>query len=130
MIEAQEVDKIFRDYLFKTEEVVDGKPVIEPIKVEGIGANFGFHPQRIEQHKKRIEEIITELPDKFNKSLGGGWSFLNACMTKDDEQWGEQINAEQLVCLGIAIGKIKYCMPKAMWNIMPGGVPYFYIVDK
>jgi len=34
---------------------------------------------------------------------------------------------EQLVCLGIAIGRVGYNLPKENWDILPGGVPYIVI---
>lgn len=37
---------------------------------------------------------------------------------------------EQLVSLGIGIKKVKYCMPKEMWSILPGGMPYFMILKE
>jgi hypothetical protein len=57
-------------------------------------------------------------------------SFLNACMTKDDNQWGEHQNMEQLLALGIAIGYARILLPRNMWSVLPGGVPYFSVGPK
>jgi len=124
---AEKVESIFMDCLFKDEEAIEGKPVVEPIKVEGIIHTFGFHPARIESHKKEIVDLLMELPATFQKNAGG-WSFLQACQTKDRVQWGEHMNMEQLFALGIAIDKVKYIFPRNMWNTLPGGMPYLVIL--
>lgn len=36
---------------------------------------------------------------------------------------------EQLVQLGIALGKVKYCLPREAWKNLPGGVPYFMVLS-
>ena len=59
--------------------------------------------------------------------LGGGWSFLQACVDKNGNHWGEHSNMEELFCLGIAIGKVESLLPRDMWKVLPGGVPYYVI---
>jgi hypothetical protein len=54
-------------------------------------------------------------------------SFLNACVDKHGNHWGEHPSVEQLLVLGVAIGKIEYCLPREYWRALPGGVPYFMI---
>jgi len=128
MIDPQEVDAIFKKCLFRESEIgKDGKPRgIEPIKVEGIMATFHFHPDRIEKHRDKIMEFLKEMPEGFSK--GGGWSFLNLCNTKNGELWtGMHSIMEQLVCLGIAIEKVSYCLPREVWSALPGGMPYIQI---
>ena len=34
---------------------------------------------------------------------------------------------EELFCLGIAIGRVECLIPREMWKILPGGVPYYVI---
>jgi hypothetical protein len=131
MISAEKIQEIFFKCLLTEEEIdKNGKPLIEVIKVEGIINSFGFHPERVEEHKDEIISFLEELPDNFKSSKGGGWSFLNACMDKDGNQWGEHQNMEQLFSLGIAIGKAKFLMPREMWSVMPGGVPYLVYIDN
>ena len=128
MLTAEKVEEIFMDCLFRKEEINKGIPIKEPIKVEGLVNTFGFHPDRVKKHKEEIKSLLRELPDQFFKNGGGGWSFLNLCNTKDGEQWtGLHQRMEQLVCLGIAIGKVRYNLPRENWNILPGGVPYVSI---
>ena len=97
--------------------------------VEGIINNYAFDPAKIEKNKENIQSMLAELPDQFKQTGGGGWSFLNLCMTKDDVQWtGQHWQQEKLVCLGIAAGLASWLM-KEFANVMPGGMPYVQIKD-
>ncbi len=116
---SENVNKIFMNCLFNSGENTDNA-----IMVDGIINNFGFHPDRIKQHKDDIYSMLKELPEKFHKGAGGGWSFVGACMDKNGSQWGEHQNMEQLFTLGIACGKAKYSLPKNLWELLPGGMPY------
>ena len=125
MINAQEVRDIFKVCLFREEEVKNGKPKPEAIFIEGITAKFGLHKERVNKRKDKILGFLKELPEKFFEGSGGGWSFLNLCNDKDGKLWtGEHRVMQELVCLGMAIGKVKYTMPKETWAALPGGMPY------
>lgn len=105
-----------------------GKNIDNPIVIEGIVAKYGFDKKQIENNKSDIEDMLSQLPKEFHKGTGGGWSFLGACHNKDGEQWtGMHRSMEQLFCLGIAIGKVEYLLPREMWNVLPGGMPYLVI---
>ena len=119
---AENVETIFRDCLFR-----DGEDTSQAKIVEGVVSKFGFHPTRLETHKSEIAEMLDGLPDEFRADKGGGWSFLNARMTKSGDQWGEHRNIEQLLTLGIATEQAKMLMPREMWNVLPGGMPYFAV---
>lgn len=124
---AEKVEKIFLDCLFKETEIIEGKPNMEPVKVEGIINNFGFHPERLTSHKAQIAELLHELPSEFLQDSGGGWSFLNACMDKHGEHWGEHRDIEQLFCLGIGLNIAHYLFSRSMWSAFPSGMPYVVI---
>lgn len=97
----------------------------ESVQVEGLVHNFAFDPKALTEHREAYLALCEDLlSDHFKKSGGGGWSFLNLPMGKDGEQWGEQRDAEIFLCMGIAHGVAEYCAPKAMWSLLPGGVPY------
>ena len=104
---AENVSKIFMDCLFK-----DGESTENYIMANGVMMNVGFHPERLKAAIPQIELMLNDLPDDFKSNGGGGMSFLNACMDKNDKHWGEHQNVDQLVCLGIASEKLKYIMPK------------------
>jgi hypothetical protein len=119
----ENVSNTIKACLFDKEPEDKSKAVI----VEGIVARFGFDPSKLKEQESNITEMLTQLPKEFLKSGGGGFSFLQACMDKDGNQWGEHRNMDELVCLGIAIGKVRYCMPREVWTVLPGGVPYFTV---
>lgn len=57
-------------------------------------------------------------------------SFLNSCNTNEGKQWtGMHMKMEFLFALGVAIEKVKNLLPREMWPILPGGVPYFVVLD-
>lgn len=90
-----------------------------------------FDKEKIENKSKEILGLLMELPTEFRRSSGGGYSFLMACNDKDGNQWtGLHVNMEKLFALGMAAGHVEHLMPKEMWSILPGGVPYFVINDN
>lgn len=129
MIDPEKVRNTLEDCFFEDYELIDGKPIVEPIKVDGVINKFELHPDRVKLHESDIIKFLQELPDQFKKSPGGGgWTFLNACDTKDGTQWtGLHKDMEALFVLGMAIGKVSYCTPREMWKIFPGGMPYMVV---
>lgn len=122
---AKNVNQVFLDCLFKSED--------DPSKgVEATGVIFKckFNPERLESHRENIKSMLGQLPGEFMEKTGGGWSFLNACMTKEGTHWGEHTSIDKLICLGLAIGKIEFCMDKEYWKLFPGGVPYFVVKEN
>ena len=132
MIDIKEVREIFESMMFTNEEVTDlGEERCGEIAkiVQGVCCQVGFHPDRIESNRDRITELLSELPSEFKESGGGGWSFLNACTDKDGNLWGQQRDVDMLICIGLAIRKVEYNLPQELWCALPGGVPYFVVVD-
>ncbi len=123
ILTTEHVEKVFIDCLFK-----EGEDTSKHVKAEGIVTTVGFNPERLEIHKQEIEDMLNELPDQFKKSVGGGWSFLQACMDKHGNQWAEHPTMEKLFQLGIAIGKVTCQLPREMWSSLPDGMPY-YVID-
>jgi len=79
---------------------------------------------------ENITALLSQLPDNFQKSKGGGWSFTQACVDKDGNQWTDfHVMMEKLVMLGIAADLIEFQFPRKMWSDLPGGVPYFCVKD-
>lgn len=122
---SQNVYNIFSNCLFKDEEVVNNTPIYDFVVADGILNTFVFHAKRLEQSDEKIGELIKQLPD-FNEPL----SFLSLCVDKEGSQWGEHINMEQLVTLGVACGYLEYPFPKDMWSILPGGMPFIAGTDR
>jgi len=120
------------EHICYTKEEVGENPSYEDrpkdcVLVEGLVNNFIFHPGRLEEKRGDIKELLEMMPPEFFKETGGGMSFLKLPFDKNGNQWGEQPTAELLVAAGIAAGYVSYCLPREMWAMMPGGVPYIVI---
>jgi hypothetical protein len=127
-IDSTAVEAAFLDCLFRDEEITDGVPNIAPVVVEGIVSKFGFEPTRLESHRAEVSAWLSMLPAEFLKGVGGGWSFLNACNDRDGEQWtGFHQRVEQLFALGIGLGLASWQLPREMWEVLPGGMPYVVV---
>jgi hypothetical protein len=123
ILNSEKVEAIFMDCLFK-----DGEDTSNHVRVEGIMSTVGFNPERLEIHRADIEAMLNELPDQFKKSGGGGWSFLNACDDKYGNQWtGFHQHMDQLFQLGVGLDKVQCQLPREMWSVLPGGMPYYVI---
>jgi hypothetical protein len=121
---ATRVREIFFDCLFRAGELTNGKPTKPFTHVKGITLDVGFCSERVEVHRPEIHELCEELSDQFKS----GMSFLDMCIDKYNRQWGEHTNMQELMLLGIAAGKMKYCLPKEFWDSLPGNVPYIMVV--
>ena len=120
MIDVRRISDIVRDCLFR-----EGEDTSTAVLAEGIVRKFGFHPDRLKGHQSEIVAMLEQLPEEFHND---GWSFLNACIDRDGNQWGEQRDVEELFALGGALGIVKCQMPRDMWSMLPGGVPYYTII--
>jgi hypothetical protein len=124
-LSTERVKTIFMDCLFR-----DGEDTSNHVKAEGITTMVGFNPERLKGHEAEIVEMLNELPDTFKKSGGGGMSFLNACIDRHGNQWTSfHRTMEQLFQLGIASGKVELLLPRKMWAVLPGGMPYYLVLD-
>lgn len=134
LIDPREVDKTIRECLYTEEELnaseKDEKGIPKgAVLVRGIMHNMGFHPGRLEAARPKVKTWLMALPDQFRKSSGGGWSFLNACMDRNNEQWGEHMDMDRLFTMGIGLNLVTFMLPRDMWNILPGGMPYIVVLD-
>lgn len=122
---AEHVEKTFFRCLFEEGESQD-----RAIVVEGIVNTYGFHPSRLEENRIVVRDLLAELPEKFFEGSGGGYSFLGACEDKTGRQWtGLHRTMEMLFALGLGLGLVKCLLPREMWSILPGGMPYYVVVD-
>ena len=127
-IDAAKLHKAFTDCLFTPEEIIDGQPPADTVLVDGVVRKYGLHPQRLESHRAEVETWLAALPREFRAKEGGGWSFLKACMDEDGNQWGEHVNMEQLFVLGMGLRPAKCLLPREMWSVLPGGMPYYSVL--
>lgn len=100
------------------------------LRVDGICGYFWFDREKLRENRQAIIDLLYELPTPFRMSMGGGWSFLQACYDRHGYHWAEHPTMDALFCLGIAIDKAAYVLPRDMWTVFPGGMPYIYIKDS
>lgn len=121
---SKNVHDMVTECLFK-----EGEDTSNAVIAESVMLKAGFHPGRLEKNKMAIGEMLSQLPKPFMLATGGGWSFLNACMTESGEHWGEHPSIDSLLALGIATDQAKILMPREMWPMFPGGLPYFVVTS-
>lgn len=123
---SENVKSVLMYVLFKKDE-----DATNAVIAEGCMGRMGFHPGRLEEKSSDISAMLDELPSDFHQSGGGGHTFLNACMNKDGDQWtGMHQAVDELLMLGLAIGRVRYVMPRELWSMFPGGMPYFVIMSR
>jgi len=122
-LNSQIVNEIFKDCLFENDKFVKNPKIIESVNMK-----IGFDPEKLKKNNSKIKEMLNELSDDFHKNKGGGMSFLNMCDDRNGNQWtGSQRNMDELVALGLATDNLSYLLPRDMWQILPGGMPYLVI---
>ncbi len=121
---AENVNNIFTQCLAEDGE---GENVV---LIGGVVNNFALDKFWVNENKEDIKSMLLQLDDNFMNDGGGGWTFLNMPMRADGVQWGEQRNAEQLLVLGIACELANYLMPREMWKMFPGDMPYIAVNRK
>ncbi len=130
-IDPERVDEIFRDCLFKDDEIendADGNKIPPDglVAVEGVVGKFGFHHVRLEGYTDEIGQMLDLLGDRPKE----GCSFLELCYQGDGYQWtGLHLRMNQLVCLGIGTKQAeKLVLPGVLAQMMPGGMPYVRVI--
>lgn len=123
---ATNVHAVLLDCLFDFKE-----PHTNAKKCTGVQLSVGLNPIQLEKHRTDIFTMLTQLPDPFMESKGKGWTFLNACQNNKGEQWADMhATMDELLCLGLGIDKVKFQLPRELWDALPGGMPYFSVQDK
>ena len=95
--------------------------------VEGTLQNFAFNRSALEGFRSEIISMLNQLPDSFMDDGGMGISLMQMVATKDDELWGEQYTADELFVLAKGLGLAKFTLPREMWQILPGAMPYITV---
>ena len=125
ILTAVAVEALYKSTLFDKGEDRDGEIVID-----GIMTETHFHPSRLEETREAVKRLLAELPDTFKQSVGGGHSFLAACYDRNGRHWGEHVNMEQLFSLGLGLGLVTLPLPRALWSVLPGEMPYYTVVEE
>jgi hypothetical protein len=125
-IDPEEVNRVFVECIASEEDSSD-----ETLTLQVIVHTFRFHRGRLESKRPLISGWLALLPTQFQQTGGGGWSFLNACNQRDGTQWtGLHLRMEQLFAMGLALGLVKECMPRELWSVLPGEMPYYMVVSQ
>jgi hypothetical protein len=106
------IEELLRHCLYSDDELADpGTPPEDAVRVEGIVSKYGLHPGRVAEKREVILALIRDIvPDEFLVTKGTGMHHT----------------MEALLCLGMAIGKAGYCLPREMWAVLPGSMPYVW----
>ncbi len=119
---AENVEKVFGECFSESED--------KAVKCEVVVHSFSFCKEKLQENKKNIVDMLSCLPKEFMQNAGGGYSFLAACNDKDGNQWtGLHLTMEKLFALGIGIEKVKCLLPREIWSALPGGMPYFVVLE-
>lgn len=115
------VEAVFKDCLTNTTNQ-------DRLVVNGVLIGAAFDKAKIEDHREDIKQMLSQLPTEFHRPGGGGWTFLNACITKSGKHWTDyHRTVDMLVCLGKAINVLHFLLQRDLWKALPGGMPYFYV---
>lgn len=125
LIKESEVTKIFKECLFgKEDKLTDEEKLSKGVTVSGINLKIVFNPDKLKANEAKIISFIDNILDDFDD----GYSFTLLGVDKYKNPWtSSQMVMQELMCLGIAINKLKYCIEtRDMWNLLPGGMPYLF----
>lgn len=123
---SENVERVVHDCLYSDPSLTEAPP--DAILADGVVTQFGFDPAKLATHLDDITSMLGQLPKEFMVDGGGGASFLMAFQRADGQSWTDMhANIEALFCLGLATGKVQYSLPRDIWALLPGGVPYLTV---
>lgn len=101
------------------------------VEVDTVAGKTWLRKQDVAALRDRIGHLLAELPDEFFRSQGWGSSFLNACTDRHGDLWtGMQMTVAKLFALGEAAGLVQCQLPREMWEVLPGRMPYYVVLDS
>lgn len=123
MLTSKNVDKIFLACSVNNHE--------EQMVVEGVKIKAVFNPAKIKENHSKIRDMLECLDDNFFAGKGGGWSFLNICADKHGTLWtGDHMQCDRLICLGLAANLLEFTLPRDIWSVLPGEMPYITVYHR
>lgn len=123
MLTSKNVNKIFTVCSDNSHE--------EQMFVEGVKIKTVFSPAKIKENHDKIRDMLECLDDNFFVGKGGGWSFLNMCVDKHGKLWtGDHMQCDKLICLGLAANLLQFTLPRDVWCVLPGEVPYITVYHR
>lgn len=91
--------------------------------IDGVMNRVAVSVERVANHRDVVVAMLQELPKRFHTAAGGS-SFLHLPMLDNGTIWGDQVRAEMLLVLALALDLAEYSAPRDLWDTLPGGVPY------
>ncbi len=120
---AQNVNNVFLECLANKHE--------EMTVVEGVKIKAGFNLAKIKENHCKIHSMLECLDDNFFAGAGGGWTFLKICADKHGTLWtGDHSQCDRLICLGIAANLLTFTLPRDLWSVLPGEMPYITVYHQ
>lgn len=92
--------------------------------IEGVINTFALSRAELEKHRLAVRGWIDQLVPEFMEGHGGGWTFLNLCDCRDGQWTGFHRDQEALFVLAKGLGLADFLMPRDLWSVLPGGMPY------
>lgn len=124
---AANVARVFRSCFFSDEgpgAIPHEARAATAVIARGIRVSIGFDPAKLAQARDSIHDLLDQTPEVF----ANGYTFIGFVADRDGNQWTDfHQTAEELLLLGLAIGRIEYCCSRDLWCTLPGGVPYFAV---
>ena len=119
---GRRVEEVFRDCLFKEDELEDNKPTKDFTIATGVSSTAAFNTEKLNQYKGTINNMIDEV-----YSIETGTPFTNLCLRKNENLWtGDQSTMDKLMILGFAteLLEVPYNIPREKWReIFDDGMP-------
>lgn len=120
VLTVDKVNELYSECSLVEAEVKNDEPTVDFVLGEGVVSVSVFSAERIEKNKETIASLFDELA-----GIDEGISFLTMCNDQYDRQWtGMHFMVDRLLQLGMASGVVEYTLPRDLWNILPGGMPY------
>lgn len=118
---SENVEAVFKDCLAESAE--RATQVIRGVVIQAC-----FNRDKVTANRDNILSMLSCLPHEFHAVGGGGWSFLNLCVTADGTWWTDLHQmCDKLLTLGIAICAVKFVFQRGLWQCFPGGMPYVVV---
>ena len=135
MINAKRISDILFDCFVGEDHVKEENgnrfPDINTVVQKGVVRTFVFDPDKLKEYEVEIKENLDQI---YNLDQGISFIALGICKDAEDKSgysgWGEQIEFEQLMALGEAIGWVARPFPDEISHVLPGDVPYFQLLKE
>lgn len=98
--------------------------------VRCIMLTFHWIPSCLKSHRDDIVCLLRQLPDSFRKKPdgSGGASFTDACLNNKGQKWGDAVDAETLIGLGMGIDVVQLLpATKGHWRFLKDSMPYVIV---